>query len=184
MFERFSQHARDAVIGAVRRADWDNEDRVTPEHLLVALLADEGAGLAPLLGEQVTAAEISGELERLRRRGGLSDADAAALGEIGIDLGAVLDTVERSLGPDALVAPVSDRSRRRGFSRPGRATITPEFKHTLELSLRETTSLREREMRPEHLLLALLRQPGPSRDVLGAHGIRYADVRARLSSAA
>ncbi|HWC83594.1 MAG TPA: Clp protease N-terminal domain-containing protein [Pseudonocardiaceae bacterium] len=179
MFERFTDTARGAVTDAPRHAQRYGDQVITPVHVFAALLDQPNAPLDPQLAEyHVTSAELLAELDASHRRGGLSDADAAALRTIGIDVDEVFGRIERSLGPDVLsLQPIL-----RDTPRP-RYPFAPETKQTLEYAVREAATLRRRTLTEEHLLLALLRQPGPAADLLGEHGLRYAEFRARREAA-
>jgi ATP-dependent Clp protease ATP-binding subunit ClpA len=113
----------------------------------------------------------------MHHRGGLSDADEAALRTIGIDVTAVFDSIERTLGPDALTVPAQPGRRR------PRYPFSAAAKKILEYAVREAASTGHRGITEEHMLLALLRQPGPVADLLAEHGLRYAEFRARRSAA-
>jgi ATP-dependent Clp protease ATP-binding subunit ClpC len=64
------------------------------------------------------------------------------------------------------------------------APFTPRAKKVLELSLREALARAENSIRPEHLLLALLREgEGVAAHVLGEAGITYEAMASRLAMA-
>ncbi|MFD8796934.1 Clp protease N-terminal domain-containing protein, partial [Streptomyces vinaceus] len=110
MFERFTQDARDAVVGAVAEARRTGAATVAEEHLLLALL-DRGA-LDPL---GVDRAAMAADLAAARRRGGMSRADEEALAGLGIDLTAIVSRVEEAHGEGVLAA-AAPRRRTRGSS--------------------------------------------------------------------
>jgi ATP-dependent Clp protease ATP-binding subunit ClpA len=63
-----------------------------------------------------------------------------------------------------------------------KAPFTPRAKKVLELSLREALARSESSIRPEHLLLALLREgEGVAAHVLGEAGVTYESVQPRLA---
>src|SRR5262245_3832157 len=108
MFERFTVAARQVVLDARAQARQLEHGRVGTEHLLLALL-EPGAGAASTVLHEfgLTTEGVRAAVARLRTSG-VSDADAAALKSIGIDLRAVRARLEESFGPGALepAAPV------------------------------------------------------------------------------
>ena len=111
----------------------------------------------------------------LRRKGGLTKADAEALRGLGIDVDQVIDSVEQSLGTGAL----RSGGRRRWFGMP----LDPAFKKALESSLREARDLGHNFLGNEHLVLALLQGKGIVAEVLAERGVEYAEIRKRAASA-
>jgi ATP-dependent Clp protease ATP-binding subunit ClpA len=147
MFERFTQDAREIVVGAQEEATRLHADRIGTEHLLLALVRRTGT---PTYGVLTRHGLTS---ERVARSVGRGDLDAEALTTLGIDLDAVRSTVEASFGPGALDSP---DPRRRG----GHLPFTPRAKKVLELSLRETIALDSKAISEGHILLGLLRDGG------------------------
>jgi ATP-dependent Clp protease ATP-binding subunit ClpA len=146
MFERFTGPARTAVGSATTFAQQALASETRPEHLLWALLEDEGTLAARVLADVgAPVAELRAELgrQRLQYVDGLDADDADALRAIGIDLDEVVRRIERNLGG-------------RG-SAPRRPRFSRASKKVLELSLREALSLRHNYIGTEHLLLALAR---------------------------
>ncbi|MER5883629.1 Clp protease N-terminal domain-containing protein [Streptomyces sp. NPDC001941] len=182
MFERFTEDARTVVTGAVGHAERTGAEHVTDEHLLLALLdLDAGRAAAALgaLGVAGRRAEVDEAFAGVRRRGGMSRADAEALAGIGIDVDAVVGRIEEAHGEGALAGP-PDRGRRFG-----RRPFTREAKKVLEGSLRVALGRKDRSIGSEHLLLALVSRPGAVADVLGDFGVTYATAeRALFGSAA
>jgi ATP-dependent Clp protease ATP-binding subunit ClpA len=173
MFERFTHDARMVVIEAQERARESGSAEIDVLHLLSGLMRTE-AGIARSLldGFGVTAEDIAAELDRVRRRGGMSDTDAEALGEFGIDVEQIISRVEQVHGEGALAG---NPSRKRGhipFSR--------EAKKALEGSLKQAVDLGDKHIGEEHLLLALTAKPGPAADVLAKRGIDLVDLRRAL----
>src|SRR3712207_4306366 len=105
MFERFTRPARDAVIAAQDEARQLRHRRIGTQHLLLALLRP-GAGIARAVLTDAGLDPVGIRAEIERRVGGpgrlLSDADAAALRTVGIDLDAVLAKIEENFGPESL----------------------------------------------------------------------------------
>ncbi|MEV6908885.1 Clp protease N-terminal domain-containing protein [Amycolatopsis sp. NPDC051071] len=165
MFERFSSEAREIFAGAQRVAEGEASATVDPLHLLTALARTTGVLTA--LG--CPADELADDLRRVRRRGGMSDADVEALSGFGIDVEHIVERVEQSHGEGALSGVV--RSKR------GYRPFTQESKKVLEKSLRETVEVGDKRIDAEHVLLALTSLPGVAADVLAQRGIDYLAVR-------
>ncbi|MFD1152167.1 Clp protease N-terminal domain-containing protein [Saccharothrix hoggarensis] len=170
--ERFTRSARRTVHEAVTQAERLDAPEIGPEHLALALLD------SPVLAEfRLGRDDVVEAFTAARRKGGLSDADTAALRGLGIDVDEIVASVERSHGEGALaVAPPRRRRRFFGNHRP----FTPAAKRVLERSLVEARDLGHRTLRQEHLLLALLSNGGLVAEVLGARGVSYTEVRKRI----
>ncbi|MDA3644568.1 hypothetical protein LZ318_23330 [Saccharopolyspora indica] len=182
MFERFTAAARQAVVGATEQAQRQVHPEITDEHLLLALVHMPTTRAGQLLAEHgVDEDGVVAAYAKARRFGGLSDSDAEALRELGIDVGEVVAHVERSLGPDAMAEP--NRRRRRRFFKAHRPFST-SAKSTIEGALREAVELRHREIRDEHILLALLSGRGVAADFLAGHDLTHRTVRQALRNAA
>ncbi|MEU8672355.1 Clp protease N-terminal domain-containing protein [Streptomyces anulatus] len=178
MFERFTRGARATVKGAVAQAERAGADSVTEEHLLLALLEQEGGRASfavTALGLHDRRASLDAAFAEARRRGGLTRADTDALADIGIDIGAIVSRVEGAHGEGALAA---GRGGRRWWS--GHRPFTPGAKTVLENSLRVALGRGDHFIGEEHLLLALTAKPGVVADVLTEHGATYATVRRAL----
>ncbi|MFJ5045029.1 Clp protease N-terminal domain-containing protein [Streptomyces sp. NPDC088719] len=178
MFERFTRGARATVKGAVVQAEQAGADSVTEEHLLLALLEQEGGRASfavAALGLHDRRASLDAAFAEARRRGGLTRADTDALAGIGIDLGAIVSRVEGAHGEGALA---TGRGGRRWWS--GHRPFTSGAKTVLENSLRVALGRGDRFIGEEHLLLALTAKPGVVADVLAEHGATYATVRRAL----
>ncbi|MFH8685678.1 Clp protease N-terminal domain-containing protein [Streptomyces anulatus] len=178
MFERFTRGARATVKGAVSQAERAGADSVTEEHLLLALLEQEGGRTSfavTALGLHDRRASLGAAFAEARRRGGLTRADTDALADIGIDIGAIVSRVEGAHGEGALAA---GRTGRRWWS--GHRSFTPGAKAVLENSLRVALGRGDRFIGEEHLLLALTAKPGVVADVLAEHGATYATVQRAL----
>ena len=166
MFERFTRSAKDVVRGAVRMGE--EQGAVTPDHLFLALFEGSDTVGAQLLADLgVDREQVARLLGEKTRRGGLTRRDAEALAELGIDVEAVVEAVERDHGTGAMAT----GGRRRRSHTP----FTREAKKVLEQALREALDLRDKHIGDEHVLLALLTL-GTVEDV----GVAPADVRARL----
>ncbi|MFD3645536.1 Clp protease N-terminal domain-containing protein [Streptomyces cyaneofuscatus] len=178
MFERFTQGARATVKGAVAQAERTGAGSVTEEHLLLALLEQEGSRASfalAALGLSGRRASLDASFAEARRRGGLTKADTEALAGIGIDVDAIVGRLEGAHGEGALAA---GRGSRRWWS--GHRPFTPGAKSILEKSLRVALGRGDRFIGEEHLLLALTAAPGTVADVLAEHGATYATVHRAL----
>lgn len=157
VFERFTRNARVAVVLAQEDARELEARDIRPEHLLVGVLQSSGHALAELLdGFGLTAVAVRARLMAgLRVDEQSFDEDAQALRSIGIDLGAVRDSVAQSFGADAFDSALQ-RSGRRSRIR-GHIPFARSTKKAIELALREAIAHGDKEIRSEHLLLGILR---------------------------
>lgn len=172
MFERFTQASRVIVVQAQEEARAARDERVGTQHLLLSMLHEEGGDVARrLAGQGVDRAAVQAALDRFLQAGAGPELDADALDSIGIDLDAVREKVEATFGPGAL-----DRPGRGGSPGRGHIPFTPRAKKVLELGLREALALHSKEIRPDHLLLGLLREG----EGLGAKALFDAGVDLRL----
>lgn len=154
MFERFTEQARSVVVGAQEQARTLRHHEIVAEHLLLAVLTEEGTAWSDVLRDcGVERAALVGELATL------GDADAHALRALGVDLDAVRRQAEAAFGAGALDRP---RRRRTGFFRRqmvwtgGHLRFTDSAKQALEQSLRQALALHHRHIGVEHVLLGLL----------------------------
>ncbi|MEU3623561.1 ATPase [Amycolatopsis coloradensis] len=168
MFERFSPEAREIVLGSQRVASDEKSANVDALHLLTSL--SQNTSLLTTLG--CPAGELSDDLRRVRRRGGMSDADVEALTGFGIDVEHIVERVEQTHGEGALTG--GTRSKR------GHRPFTPEAKKVLEKCLREAVDVGDKRIDAEHFLLALTSIPGVAADVLAQRGIDHLAVRRLL----
>ena len=160
MFERFTRHARVAVVLAQEEARELRIREIAPQHLLLGILQAAGNDLsAALSGYGLTADVVRARLiEAAPKTDESLDEDAEALRAIGIDLAAVRDSVARTFGADAFDNALSRSGRRRGRQR--RSSHIPfnrAAKKSLELAVRETLTHKDNEIGCEHLLLGVLR---------------------------
>ena len=199
MFERFTQEARRAVVGAQTEARSLGHGWIGTEHLLLAVLAEDGSPVADALRRVgLTPENVRAEV---RRQLGPVD-DSAALAGIGIDLDEVRRHVEDRFGPGALDDQTSaevpsrwSRRRLRGGRTPtgqdaagrphhgstarplpapgpGHIPFTRRAKKALELALREAMAAKSREIRASHLVLGLMREDGLAATVVMRLGVR------------
>jgi len=171
MFEKFTRDARLAVVEAQEAARESGAGEISAQAVFAGLARIHDGTAVRVLGQLgVTRDEIDAELSKVRRRGGISDADAAALTEFGIDVDEIVARVEESHGLGALGRPAT-RMRRNHLP------FTKDAKLALQMSLREAQELGDKQLGQEHLLLALVKQRGPVADFLAARGIDYPAVR-------
>ncbi|WP_336051101.1 Clp protease N-terminal domain-containing protein [Streptomyces sp. CA2R101] len=174
MFEKFTADARAVVRGAAEQADRTGSGTVGEPELLLALLErtdSPAAGVLAALGVHARRDSVADALAAVRRRGGVSPADAAALAGLGIDIDEVVTRVEQAHGVGALAG-----GGRAGRRKRARRLFTAEAKSVLERALRIAVGRGERYLGDEHLLMALTARPGPAAAVLADHGVTYADV--------
>jgi ATP-dependent Clp protease ATP-binding subunit ClpA len=190
MFERFSNEARLVVVGAQDEARQLGHRYIGTEHVLLALL-DPGAGIAfsVLSAAGMTRSQAQADIASLlRNEAQLGEADADALGAIGIDLDAVRAKVEEAFGPGAL-DPEPPPPRRGLFGRrpakpSGHIPFTRRSKKVLELSLREALLLRHNYIGTEHILLGILREgEGLAARLIHDAGVSFDDLRRQVLAA-
>jgi ATP-dependent Clp protease ATP-binding subunit ClpA len=163
MFERFTRHARVAVVLAQEEARELRTREIAARHLLLGILQAAGNDLsAAVSGYGLTADVVRARLLEAAPQTGESCLDfaddAEALRAIGIDLAAVRDSVARTFGADAFDNALSRSGRRRGRQR--RSSHIPfnrAAKKSLELAVREALAHKDNEIGCEHLLLGILR---------------------------
>ena len=173
MFERFTKPAREVVEESVRVAQRRQAAEVRPEHLLAALLHQDGTLAVRVLSDLGAPAERLRDLlgqQSDKYPDGLDEDDAQALQVFGIDLDAVVRRIDGTLPSRP------DRPKRPRFSRAG--------KKALELSLREAISLRHHDIGTEHLLLGVVRcDDRVVRDTMRAAGIELGVLRESVADA-
>ncbi|WP_063130293.1 Clp protease N-terminal domain-containing protein [Nocardia fusca] len=164
MFERFSRNARSAVVAAQEQARELGSPEIRVEHLLLGLLEEGEPQLRSLLEQNgFTLHGARQSLSAATTDDPLGPGDAEALRSIGIDLDAVRESLEAGFGADALdrAIPADEpRGRRRG-GRLGHIPFTRDAKKALELSLREALARKDKSIESGHVLLGILRTPGP-----------------------
>ncbi|TQS42328.1 Clp protease N-terminal domain-containing protein [Cryptosporangium phraense] len=175
MFERFTEDARALVLEAREQARQLHHPLIGTEHLLLAMLASDSAGAGVVLREAgLDYDRVRTDLKRQVGETGrvLTDDDAEALKSIGIDLDAVLASVDRTLGPTSWSTPAPEEKKGL-FRRSGSSRFAPRSKKVLELALREAIHLKAGEINSEYILLGLIREG----EGLGAKLIVGADVK-------
>ncbi len=188
MFERFTRHARVAVVLAQEEARELRAREISPQHLLLGVLQSAGNDLSAVLtGYGVTADVVRARLiEASRTTDGSDesdefDQDTEALRAIGIDLRAVRDSVAATFGAGAFdSAPPRSGRRRSRQCRPGRVPFTRAAKKSLELAVREAVAHKDHEIGCEHLLLGILRSGDKSAVGLVTEHVYTAQLRASI----
>lgn len=186
MFERFTDSARAAVVGAQTEARGLGHGWIGTEHLLLAVVRDPDRPVArQLAGLGLTHDRLHAEVVTILC--GHHD-DGSALRDLGIDLDAVRARVEEQFGPGALDRqPAPGRKGRRGLLRRrprparkdcgGHIPFSRSAKKGLEMALRESVGLGSREILVEHLVLGLMRAEGLATTLVTRLGVAPADVR-------
>jgi len=194
MFERFTSDARQVVVGAQIEARALGHGWIGTEHLLLAVLSHNGSSMQTTLAALgVTHAGARARvLDEVGSVDGDGAADAAALGDLGIDLNEVRRRVEASFGPGALDQPAVPRRGRwfrrrrrpRGDRDPcprgapgGHLRFTKRAELSLVIALRESMSLRSGEITAAHVVLGMLRSGGLAARAVVAEGVDPEDVR-------
>jgi ATP-dependent Clp protease ATP-binding subunit ClpA len=156
MFERFARNARAAVMLAQEEARELCDRETGSLHLLLGVLQAAGEELSAVLtGYGLTADVVRTRLAESSPGDTSFNEDVDALSTIGIDLGAVRDSVARTFGSDAFDKALSRSGRRR---RPrGRISFSHGAKKALALALREAVAHKDNEIRCEHLMLGIVR---------------------------
>ena len=179
VFERFTRNARVAVMLAQEEARELCDRETGSQHLLLGVLQGGGEDLSAVLtGYGLTAEVVRARLSEASTGDTSFDEDADALRAIGIDLGAVRDSVARMFGADAFDNALS-RSGRRRRSR-GRIPFSHAAKKALELALREALAHKDKEIRNEHLLLGILQGGDEAAIALIAEYVYTAQLRASV----
>ena len=198
MFERFTRDARAVVVSSIDLCTTLGADEVRPVHLLLALTADDSSARDILAVQGLTEDAVSAALGAPPAPPAtpLREDDAAALRAIGIDLDAIRAAVDAQFGEGALdgaAVPTADAPAtsdvepdvdpaRRGFGLlGGKVRFGRGAKKVLELSLREGIREHSREIRSEHLALAVLRTDDEAtRMLLSTLGVDVRALRADL----
>lgn len=173
MFEKFSKNSVRVVHAAVLEAKDSRAREIDEEHLVYALFQEPGTLASQLTGGTLTLAALRECFERAHRRGGVSQADADTLRDLGIDVDELTSSVEQQLGERAL-APVKAAKPKRHLP------FTPAAKDVLAGALREAVKRREKRIGDDHLLLSVLGRGGLAAGVLAELGATYETVSARV----
>ncbi len=179
MISRLSPEATSVMVRSYECAVRDHAGQIREEHLLEALLVDgEGGRLlgAGLLAHDVVQ-QVRGELENSRRKGGLTTAEEAALGSVGIDVDAVLQRIEDQLGTHAVAT--DEPKRPRWWRRP---VVSVDTVRILTEAERHVSVTGGRSVGVEHLVLGMVSVPTALAESLARRGVREASVRAVLAA--
>jgi ATP-dependent Clp protease ATP-binding subunit ClpA len=158
MFERFTDEARQVVIGAVREAESRDDSRVGTVHLLLGIFDSGWAQLSVL--------ETLGLTSRLLVEA-LDEFDGAALAAVGID--------PASIEPEILASPLPNWRRRRHIPFTGAA------KNVLKGALVEAIDLGHRHIGVEHIVLALTALPSHDRTTRVLKGANFEPTQIRAT---
>ena len=197
MFERFTRDARAVVVSTQDLCASLGTDEVHPVHLLLALTAEGNGAHGPLAAHGLTEGAVSAALgaRRPSPSAPLGEDDAAALRSLGIDLDAIREAVDRQFGEGALegaAAPSAEHGVPEDLDdeadvRPSRFGLGAHVRFgrgarkVLELALREAIRVHSREIRSEHIALAVLRTDDDAvRMLLGTLGVDVRSLRADL----
>jgi ATP-dependent Clp protease ATP-binding subunit ClpA len=178
-FHRFTRNARVAVMLAHEEARELHDRETGSQHLLLGILQSAGEELSAVLtGYGLTAEVVRARLAETSTDDQSFDEDADALRAIGIDLGAVRDSVARIFGSDVFDNALS-RSGRRRRSR-GHIPFSRGAKKVLELALREALAHKDNEISCEHVLLGILRSGDKAAIGLITEHVYTAQLRAAV----
>ena len=197
MFERFTRDARAVVVSTQDLCASLGTDEVRPVHLLLALTAEGNGAHGPLAAHGLTEDAVCAALGARRPSppAPLGEDDAAALRSLGIDLDAIREAVDRQFGEGALegaAAPSAEHGVPEDLDdeadvRPSRFGLGAHVRFgrgarkVLELALREAIRVHSREIRSEHIALAVLRTDDDAvRMLLGTLGVDVRSLRADL----
>jgi ATP-dependent Clp protease ATP-binding subunit ClpA len=147
MFERFTGQARSVVAGAQDEARALRHPFIGTEHLLLAMLTQEGVGGELLKARGMSADEIRRQLAE--RDGPDTRLDPDALATLGIDLGEVRRAAEEQFGPGALAPNAKPMPK-------GHIPFNKQAKKALELTVREAAGLSSNSISSGHLLLGVI----------------------------
>lgn len=174
---RLSQAAKSLVARAYDYAARDRAGEICEEHLLEAALGDPDGSflLGAVAGTKELLRQVREELGNSRSRGGLTEADEAALTGLGIDAATVLERIEEQLGAHALTP--APASRPGPWHHPG---LSPAALAILAEAERHLRARRGRSLGVNEVALALVSEPGALAESLGRRGITEATVRAEL----
>ena len=162
MFERMSESLRNTIINASEEAAALGSPEIGPEHLLASIAAQTGSVASSIL------TEVGATPEAIR--GAIEAEDAETLATIGISLDSVRRKVEETMGEEAW-------SRR---LIKGNGPFSEAGKDAIRSTIDVVRRLRQREITPEHLLLALLEHSAAVGAVLNRLRVSRADIRHRI----
>ncbi len=180
MGRRLSSAGRATIVGATYAAARQGTEHTEPEHFLLAVLeGPPSAAQSYLVDHGLGRATVEQALRDVADADdlGFDDDDRAALAELGLDLPDLLRRLEERFGPDA--AAPAPRRRRPGPRRLA-AGMSHASAHLVKAALMEA-AIADTAMGPEHVLLAIMRDPTPlCADLLAAYELDYDDARTFL----
>ena len=170
MFERFTERASKVMCLAYEESERLRHDYVGPEHALVGLAQHEDSRAAAILGESGLGPDVlRAGMDHLVAQGILPGPwrnKADLLQSVGIDLASVQQAVEESFGMEAVLT-ASRNARSRSWLREDWIMCTSPIsplsgkamlvKRAFQLAGQEADELGLHEIRPEHVLLGVLR---------------------------
>jgi ATP-dependent Clp protease ATP-binding subunit ClpA len=163
MFDRFTSSALTAIENAQIEAGRLGHNYVGTEHVLLALSDRPETTAGRALQEcGIEPARLRDAMTR--PLGSPPTDEATLLKSLGIDLHAVRQTVERTLGPEAVQAARPPRRRRLFRGRHGNCHsillgemgVTPRLKRSFELAVQQAGAARHAQADDGYLLLALV----------------------------
>lgn len=172
----FSRDARSVVLAATNAAAMLGAANTEAEHFLIALLVGPPTKAQAYLRERGL---THGDVERAIADVDEADVDfdeddAAALRVLGFDLQQILHQLEERFGP------VPRPARRARGPRKLRAGLGDSARDVLRNALVEASYFNV-EISPEHILLALLREPSAlCEDLAAAYSLTYEAARDHL----
>ncbi len=180
MMTRLTPTAKSVVARSYECAVRDRTAEIRPEHLLEATLADADADEGVILGiepgDQTVLQQVRDELAENRRGGGLTAAEQAAVGILGIDVAAVVQEIQGQLGQNALV----DQPRRpRWWHRP---VFSADAARILLAAEQESADTGGRSLGVRHVTVGMVCARTPLADSLMRRGTTPAVVRERLAA--
>jgi ATP-dependent Clp protease ATP-binding subunit ClpA len=177
MREAFGSSVAAVMVDALKRARDEGTNQIREEHLFAALLSNpDSRVLFGQLDEADGAQSVLAEVRQARRRASIGAGEREALAELGIDVDAVVESVEAQLGEGAL------DDRRLSTRRRRRVSMSPEAIAVLAAAQRQKAARGDQDLTAEHLVLGLLFGPAVFAEVLRARGITVAGVLEAMGS--
>lgn len=171
----FAVAARAVVASAVGAAQQEGSAEIREEHLLAAVLDSAvGARVLTPLDDASARSQAIAEIGRLRRSGGYTTEQRAALSSYGVDLDEVVFHVEAQLGDGVL--------DERTFRRSGGPRLSVTATEVIERAAREATDDGSSRVDVAHLAMGLVGSRGVVGDVLASYGLTVAVLRAAIQT--
>ena len=168
VYDRFTELAKRAMVGARDAATALGHDFIGTEHLLLGLAQTAGIASETLRAHGVELGQLRDETVRELATDGVpatrGQAAKDALSSLGIDLAEIRRRADENFGPDAFKYP--------------RAAFSLQAKRAVQASLQQATELGQQRIDTEHLLLGVLSEgDGVPARVLAALGVDAAALR-------